>query len=442
MSIRSHLRCLVWVGLAGLVVFAGVAFAAFIEIEVNGPIYRQISLSQEIVTDYVPPPENLLEVALICSLINNLSDPLELQRYLDKFQVAQRQFETRFADYQHRVPGGKLKDMMSGTAYRTAVQYLQMARDVFIPLVQKGDHEGAEKVLLSQMKPLYEQHAKAVDEIVDVAGHEAREGEVFAANQVRVYTLIMASVGLAVLLLGGLLSSALARGISRQTEELESSLEELRALAARLQNVREEERERVSREIHDQLGQSLTAIKVDVCSLIRDIPEIQNSKPAKARSVVALVDETIQTVRRIATDLRPQMLDALGLVATIEWAGEEFGERTGMKCTLDIPSEDIAVDQERATAIFRIFQETLTNVARHAEANEVRARLAAEDGKLTLEVSDNGKGIPSEKLGKGRSLGILGMRERATLLGGDLIILSPPGKGTQVRVQIPLLSNS
>ena len=136
------------------------------------------------------------------------------------------------------------------------------------------------------------------------------------------------------------------------------------------------------------------------------------------------------------------MLDALGLVATIEWAGEEFGARTGMKCSLDIPSEDIAVDQERATAIFRIFQETLTNVGRHAEANEVRARLAAEDGKLTLEVSDDGKGIPSEKLRKGRSLGILGMRERATLLGGDLTILSPPGKGTQVRVQIPLLSNS
>lgn len=442
MSIRSHLRCLVWAGLAGLVVFAGVAFAAMAEIEVNGPIYRQISLSQQIVTDYVPPPENLLEVALICNVINNLSDPVELQRYLNEFQVAEREFETRFADYAHRMPKGKLKDMMSGTAYLTAVQYLQIAHEVFIPLVQKGDHDGAAKVLLSRMKPLYEKHAQAVGEIVDVASKEARDGEVFAANQVRFYKVVMATVGLALLLIGGLLSSLIARGISRQTEELQSSFEELRALAARLQNVREEERERVSREIHDQLGQSLTAIKLDVASLIREIPEIQHSAPAKARSVVALVDETIQTVRRIASDLRPQMLDALGLVATIEWAGEEFGARTGMKCSLDIPSEDIAVDQERATAIFRIFQETLTNVARHAEANEVRARLAAEDGKLTLEVSDDGRGIPSEKLRKGRSLGILGMRERATLLGGDLTILSPPGKGTQVRVQIPLLSNS
>jgi signal transduction histidine kinase len=441
MRIRSHLRNLVAAGLAGIVIFAAVAFAALRQIEVNGPIYRQIALRQQIVSDYVPPPESLLEIALICNTINSLSDPLEIHRYLDEFQLAQHQFETKFADYMRRMPQGRLKDMMRGTAYVAAEQYLQIAKDVFIPLVQKGDHEGAEKVLLSRMRPLYQQHARAVDEIVAVANQEARDGEALAAKQVRVYTAMMGTVGLLLLLIGGLLSSAIARGISRQTEELQSSFEELRALARRLQSVREEERERLSREIHDQLGQSLTAIKLDVSSLIRNIPEIQRIASAKAASILALVDETIRTVRRIATDLRPQMLDALGLVATIEWAGEEFGARTGMKCRLEIPAEDIEVDPEKATAVFRIFQETLTNVARHAEANEVRARLAAENGDLTLEVSDNGKGIPSEKLSKGRSLGILGMRERVTLLGGDLTIACPPGKGTQVRVRIPLLSN-
>ena len=116
------------------------------------------------------------------------------------------------------------------------------------------------------------------------------------------------------------------------------------------------------------------------------------------------------------------MLDDLGLVATIEWAGEEFGARTGTQCRLDLPSDDIVVDPDTAVAIFRIFQETLTNVARHANAKEVQARLAIENGNLTLEVHDNGSGIPREKLQKGRSLGILGMRERATLLGGDLSI--------------------
>jgi signal transduction histidine kinase len=334
------------------------------------------------------------------------------------------------------MPEGKLRDLMRGTAYTSAEQYLQIAKDSFIPLVLAGDHQGAQNVLISRMKPLYEQHAAAVDEIVDVASHESREGEILAAQEVRRYTVMMAAVGLAVLFIGGFLSFTIAHGISRQTEELKTSFENLRALGARLENIREEERKRVAREIHDQLGQSLTAIKLDVKSLIHEVPEVLEKNPEKARSILTLVDETIQSVRRIATELRPRMLDDLGLVATFEWAGEEFGARTGITCRLDVPSEDIVVDPERATAIFRIFQEALTNIARHSDANEVRARLAAEGAHLTLEVYDNGKGISQETLRKG-SLGILGMRERATLLGGDLSIMCPPGQGTEVRVRIP-----
>jgi signal transduction histidine kinase len=211
----------------------------------------------------------------------------------------------------------------------------------------------------------------------------------------------------------------------------------LRALAGRLQNIREEERKRVAREIHDQLGQALTAIKLDVSSLVRELPGGQRKESNRVPSILKLVDGTIQTVRRIATELRPGMLDDLGLVATIEWAGEEFEARTGTKCRLELPQDDIVVDQEKATAIFRIFQETLTNIARHAGANEVKARLAAEDGNVTLEVRDNGRGIREEKLRMGGSLGILGMRERVALLGGDLTITSSPGNGTSVLVRIP-----
>ena len=133
----------------------------------------------------------------------------------------------------------------------------------------------------------------------------------------------------------------------------------------------------------------------------------------------------------------PGILDDLGLVATIEWAGEEFEARTGTKCRLDLPREDVAIDPERATAVFRIFQETLTNVARHADASEVDVRMANQDGDLTLEVRDNGKGAAQEQLSNGRSLGILGMRERASLLGGELVIRGNPEKGTTVRVRIP-----
>ena len=223
----------------------------------------------------------------------------------------------------------------------------------------------------------------------------------------------------------------------RALEERQRSIDQLRALAARLRSVREEERKRVAREIHDQLGQALTAIKIDLSALVLELPADQKQHWKRTASILKLVDEMIQTVRRIATELRPGILDDLGLVAAIEWAGEEFEARTGTRCRLDLPDDDISIDSERATAVFRIFQETLTNVARHADATETEVRLAREDQDLTLEVHDNGKGIPQDKLSNGESLGILGMRERALLLGGKLTIRGAAGEGTTVRVRIP-----
>jgi two-component system sensor histidine kinase UhpB len=220
----------------------------------------------------------------------------------------------------------------------------------------------------------------------------------------------------------------------RAEEALQKSRDQLRALAARVQTVREEERARVAREIHDELGQALTAIKIDLSSLIRGQPA---AKKQESASVLKLVDETIQSVRRISTELRPAILDAGGLAAALEWAAGEFEARTGTKCRLDLPQADVAIDQDRATALFRIFQETLTNVARHANATEVNVRLAEENGDLTLEVHDNGQGLSEEQLSGGGSLGILGMRERALLLGGELKIKGSPEKGTTVRVRVP-----
>lgn len=220
-------------------------------------------------------------------------------------------------------------------------------------------------------------------------------------------------------------------------EERQRSIEQLRALAARLQSVREEERKRVAREIHDQLGQALTAIKIDLSALVRELPADLRHQSKGTSSILKLVDETIQSVRRISTELRPGILDDLGLVAAVEWAGEEFEARTGTKCRLNLSEHGISIDPERATAVFRIFQETLTNVARHADASEIEVRLAKDDRDLTLEVHDNGRGIPEDKLSNGESLGILGMRERALLLGGEIIISGTPGKGTTVRVRIP-----
>ena len=225
--------------------------------------------------------------------------------------------------------------------------------------------------------------------------------------------------------------------VTSLVDKRDKSLGQLRALTAQLQVIREEERSRVAREIHDELGQALTAIKLDMNSLLRAVPADKEVEAQRGKSILKLLDETIQSVRRIATELRPGVLDELGLVAAVEWAAEEFQARTGTKCRLSLPDVEIAIDAERATALFRIFQETLTNVARHAHATEVNVRIAKQDGGLTLEVHDNGKGISQEQYATSRSLGILGMRERALLLGGELNICGAPGKGTTVSVRIP-----
>ncbi len=220
----------------------------------------------------------------------------------------------------------------------------------------------------------------------------------------------------------------------RAEEALQKSRDQLRALAARVQSVREEERTRVAREIHDELGQALTAIKIDLSSLSHGLPA---DKKRQSESILKLVGETIQAVRRISTELRPAILDAVGLVATVEWAAGDFATRTGTKCQLDLPQDDVVISKDCATALFRIFQETLTNVARHANATEANVRLAENDGNLTLEVHDNGGGVSEEQLAAGSSLGILGMRERARLLGGEVTIAGTLGAGTTVRVRIP-----
>jgi PAS domain S-box-containing protein len=228
----------------------------------------------------------------------------------------------------------------------------------------------------------------------------------------------------------------------RAQVDLQRSLDQVRALAGRLQSVREEESKRLAREIHDQLGQALTALRLDVSALIREMQGVTEPLSKRAKSMLSLVDETIRAVRRISSELRPGMLDHLGLVATVEWAGEDFQSRTGIKCRLDLPGEDIAMDRERTTAVYRILQESLTNVARHAAASQVEVQLRQQDKDLTLIVQDNGKGFPMDKLSSRESLGILGMQERALVFGGEVIFCTAPGIGTTVRVTIPHACNA
>ena len=223
----------------------------------------------------------------------------------------------------------------------------------------------------------------------------------------------------------------------RHDADIRRSREELRALAARLQSVREDERTRISREVHDELGQALTGLRLDLSwlkSRLKDKPELAE----RVQSVVTRIDGTIDTVRRIATELRPSVLDHLGLVAAVEWQAQEFEKRTGITVRLELSSAHPSVDDARATTVFRILQESLTNVARHAHASHVHISLALGPGAVTLQVADDGRGISEAERTAVRSLGLVGIRERAIACGGECTIEGRPGQGTRVMVRIPL----
>jgi signal transduction histidine kinase len=224
-------------------------------------------------------------------------------------------------------------------------------------------------------------------------------------------------------------------------EQLRVSQENLRALAARLQSVREEERTRIAREIHDELGQSLTGLKMDLTWLTARLPKDQKPLISKTKSIFRLIDDTIRSVRRISSGLRPEVLDEVGLAAAIGWQTREFQKRTGIRCKVAVPADNAGLDHERSTAAFRIFQELLTNVARHAGATRVDVAVRVEGSQLVLEVQDNGKGISKAEVDGSKSLGLLGIRERASLFGGNVSITGTRGQGTRVSVSMPLRPN-
>lgn len=235
----------------------------------------------------------------------------------------------------------------------------------------------------------------------------------------------------------------------RAEEELRHSREEFRALAAHLEGIREEERTRLAREIHDELGQMLTGLKMDLAWIDKRVTALKDAdaRPplaGKLRSMFGLLDEMMKSARKISAELRPAVLDDLGLAPAIAWLAREWQSRTGIECRLDSDlgelgeTGDLAASRELGTACFRILQESLTNVARHSGATRVEIRVESKNGALRLELRDNGRGITDHELRGTKSLGLVGMRERAALLGGEFRIVGVPGQGTMVSVRIPV----
>ena len=219
-------------------------------------------------------------------------------------------------------------------------------------------------------------------------------------------------------------------------EQIRESREQLRALASRLEKVREEERTQIAREIHDELGQALTGLKLDVSWMKNRLPR-DHEAIAQCASIIERIDQTANAVRRIATSLRPSVLDQLGLAAALEWHGQEFEARTGIKVAMQVLCDGVPIPDDLGSPVFRILQESLTNVLRHSHATRVNIRLEGTPTFLELEISDNGIGCTSECLEGTRSLGLIGMRERALACGGKFSISGSRGRGTTVALRIP-----
>lgn len=291
---------------------------------------------------------------------------------------------------------------------------------------------------------------ESLDEVQRYADMLARgqrvdaEGERRRKDGSRLYVSI---VHVPVSLPGGEIAAyAIYRDITKRKqaeERLRATSEQLRALSARLQSAREEEGTRIARELHDELGSALSSLRWDLEEIDEVLTESTDlshlaALRKKIEALISLTDTTLNTVRRISSELRPIALDELGLMEAIEWQAQQFQARTGIVVNCDCPLESDDLPQEQAAAIFRIFQEALTNVLRHAQATRVDVIAKKEAGEFVLTISDNGRGITEDEQSGSPSLGLLGMRERANLIGGKIQITGVEGKGTVVTLRVPI----
>jgi signal transduction histidine kinase len=278
------------------------------------------------------------------------------------------------------------------------------------------------------LKPIGEM-AAASQRLADGA-LDTRIGHISAADELR-------------RLAGGFdhMAEALETRMAREQEakrELEFSHKQLRDLTGYLQDVREQERTRIARELHDDFGQSLTILKLDLSWLKKRLSPDTPPVAAKIEAMGQVIDSAMESMHAVTAALRPVILDDFGLSAAVEWQVDDFKNRTGLDCRVEIDPKLPTVSKQLSTALFRIFQETLTNIMRHAEASHVVVRLRAEGRHLVLSVEDDGRGITEAQIEDARSFGLIGIRERLRPFGGAVRISGRPGRGTRVSVTIPI----
>lgn len=221
-------------------------------------------------------------------------------------------------------------------------------------------------------------------------------------------------------------------------EVMEETSEQLRQLTAHLLNVREEERKRIGREIHDELGQQLTAIKMDVAWIDKKTAPENEAFKTKLKNVITLLDGGNQSIRRILNELRPVILDDYGLLEALKWQGQQFTKNTGIPISFKTTETQIKIKEEIATCVFRVFQEALTNITRYAKAGKVVISLDIDEDNVLMNIEDDGKGFDPELTKTKKSFGILGMKERVVSLNGNFELFTAPGSGTKIRISLPL----
>ena len=220
-------------------------------------------------------------------------------------------------------------------------------------------------------------------------------------------------------------------------EEIKETSEKLRQLTAHLQNIREEERKRIAREIHDELGQQLTAIKMDVAWIDKKIPDETLLLKSKLKNIITLLDASNSSIRKILNELRIGVLDHHGLIEALQWQGQQFSYNTSIPLDFNIPDQPLQIEETIATCIFRVFQEALTNITRYANAKHVNISLTFNDGMIYFSITDDGMGFDTALLKTNKSFGILGMKERVASLNGKFELASVAGTGTSITITIP-----
>jgi signal transduction histidine kinase len=222
------------------------------------------------------------------------------------------------------------------------------------------------------------------------------------------------------------------RDVTERKRAETESREQMRQLSAALQQVGEQEKARIARELHDELGEALAGLKMDLGQIVTALLPEQVELLRRTEAMSALLDRSVLSLRRIAAGMRPSMLDDLGLISTINWLTHDFSQRTGVTVDLELPDSELDIEPDLSIAVFRVLQESLTNIARHAGARRVDVKLSSSGSQIRLQVSDDGNGIAPDRAGTGKRFGLIGMRERAAMLGGELTIDSKPGSGTSI----------